>query len=63
MSQNSSVQLPFESSHYLKYDKSENSAKYHKILMSNFEKSSSLSFVEFKTRVTADRRQNCVQPL
>ena len=36
MSQNSSVQLPFYSSHYLKYDKSKNSAKYHKILISRF---------------------------
>ena len=36
VSQNSSVQLPFYSSYYWKYDKSKNSAKYHKILMSRF---------------------------
>ena len=36
MSQNSSVRLPFYSSHYLKYDKSKISAKYHRILMSRF---------------------------
>ena len=36
MSRNSSVQLPFLSFHYLKYDKSKNSAKYNKILMSRF---------------------------
>ena len=36
MPQNSSVQLPFWSSRHLKYDKSKNSAKYHKILMNKF---------------------------
>ena len=36
MCQKSSVQLPCKSSHYLKYDKSKNSAKYRKILMSRF---------------------------
>ena len=36
MSQNLSVQLPFYSSHYWKYDISKTSAKYHKISMSRF---------------------------